>query len=233
MIPKTIHYCWFGKGKKPVKARKCIASWYKLCPDYKIVEWNESNFDINMSEYTKFCYENKKYAYLSDYVRLWAVYNYGGIYLDTDVEIIKALDELLEDEAYFGFENDSYVASGLGFGAKKGNKVLAAMIAEYDLSARKATGCPRLNTDALLKLGLELNGQEQVICGARIYPQDYFNPYDELTGRLKKTKNTYSIHWFTGSAMDKKVVMLNNLVKPIRRIFGSKFTAKIKALLKR
>ena len=116
MIPKTIHYCWFGRGELSTKAKKCIQSWKKYCPDYEIIEWNEDNFDVNQNEYTKKVYAEKKFAFLSDYARLKIVYEQGGIYLDLDVEIIKPFCDLLDNKAFFGFENNEYVASGLGFG---------------------------------------------------------------------------------------------------------------------
>ena len=117
MIPKVIHYCWFGRGEKPKLAQKCIASWKKFCPDYEIIEWNEDNFDVNMNGYTRMCYEQKKYAFLSDYARLLVVAEHGGIYFDTDVELLVSPDFLLEHEAFWGFETPEYVASGLGFGS--------------------------------------------------------------------------------------------------------------------
>ena len=104
MIPKKIHYCWFGKGKKSRLALKCIESWHQYCPDYEMIEWNEENFDIDMNGYTRMCYAEKSMHNLSDYVRLWAVEKYGGIYLDTDVEAIRPLEKLLQEDAYFGFE---------------------------------------------------------------------------------------------------------------------------------
>ena len=113
MIPKVIHYCWFGHGEKPELARKCIASWKKFCPDYEIIEWNEGNFDVKQNGYTQMCYEEKKYAFLSDYVRLLVVAEYGGIYFDTDVELLKSLDQLLDHEAFFGFETPEYMEPGI------------------------------------------------------------------------------------------------------------------------
>ena len=220
MIPKIIHYCWFGKGDKPLKVQKCIKSWKKYCPDYQIIEWNENNFDINMSKYTKFCYENKKYAFLSDFVRLWVIYNNGGIYMDTDVEVIRPLDELTDNEAYFGFENNDYVNTGVGFGAEIKNKIVKLMIEEYDLNSEKLVGCPALNTKALVKQGLNLNGQSQIINGAKIYPVEYFNPYDSLTGKLKKTINTYTIHWYAGSWLSKRKKIRANISKYFHRFFG-------------
>ncbi|MDD6559535.1 MAG: glycosyltransferase [Lactimicrobium massiliense] len=223
MIPKIIHYCWFGRNVLPKKAVKCMNSWKKYCPDYQIIEWNEDNFDVHMNAYTEYAYENKKFAFLSDYVRLLVVYQNGGIYLDTDVEVIKPLDDLLDNHAYFGFETKEYVNTGVGFGAEKNNEIVKAMLDEYDqlLDGKHGViGCPRLNTTALVKHGLIQNGTLQNIEGAMIYPADYFNPYDDPTGRLNKTKNTYSIHWYSKSWMDKKTVLRSELTKPIHRMFG-------------
>ena len=113
MIPKIIHYCWFGGNPLPKSAEKCIKSWKKYCPDYEIIEWNESNFDINSNQYVREAYENKKYAFVTDYVRLYAMYNYGGIYMDTDVEVLKPLDCFLDNHAFSGFESSGYIPTGL------------------------------------------------------------------------------------------------------------------------
>ena len=223
MIPKKIHYCWFGKGEKPKLAKKCIESWKKYCPDYEIIEWNETNFDINLNAYTKMCYEQKKWAFLSDYVRLIIVYQYGGIYFDTDVEVIKKIDDLLVHEAFFGFENNAYVNTGEGFGALPGNRMLFQMLQEYSMlldGNQDVIGCPILNTNALLKFGLEQNGKTQRLENAMIYSSDYFNPYDDSTGVINKTDKTYSIHWYGKSWMSKSTILRSKLLKPIRRIFG-------------
>ena len=148
MIPKKIHYCWFGGRPLPPLARKCLASWKKYCPDYEIIEWNERNFDLTMNEYVRWCYAHKKWAYLSDYARLAAVYAQGGIYFDTDVELIRRIDRLLSNEAFYAFENDQYVASGLGFGAEAGHETLRRMMEPYEALHEDAqgqmrmTGCP-------------------------------------------------------------------------------------------
>ena len=231
MISKVIHYCWFGRNELPEKAKKCIASWKKYCPDYEIIEWNEDNFDINQNAYTRYCYESKKYAFLSDYVRLRVVYEQGGFYFDTDVEIVRPIDELAESEAFFGFETDEYVASGLGFGATVKHTIIQKMLAEYDqlLDGEHGTiGCPILNTEALKKEGLIQDGTLQVVGGAVIYPIEYFNPYDDPTGRLNKTKNTYSIHWYAKTWMSKKQILRSTIAKPIHRIFGKDILHKIR-----
>ena len=223
MIPKTIHYCWFGRGEKPKLAQKCIASWKRYCPDYEIVEWNEDNFDVNYNAYTKMCYEQKKYAFLTDYLRLKVIYEQGGLYFDTDVEVIRPFDDLLSYEAFLGFETNDFVNTGEGFGAEAGNPVVAQMLAEYEplLDGQHGMiGCPHLNTGALLKLGLLQNGEKQEVAGAMVFPVDYFNPYDDPTGVLTKTKNTYSIHWYGKSWLSKGAIIRSKITQPIHRLFG-------------
>ena len=205
MIPKKIHYCWFGRGEKPKLAKKCIESWKTFCPDYKIIEWNEDNIDVNMNAYTKMCYEQKNYAFLSDYVRLVAVFENGGIYFDTDVEAVKPFDELLPNKAFFGFETKDYVNTGHGFGAEAKAEILKALIDAYDrvIDGQHGTvGCPVLNTEALVKNGFEMNGETQTRNGVVVYAKEYFNPFNDNTGMLTKTDNTYSIHWYGKTWMD-------------------------------
>lgn len=226
MIPKKIHYCWFGRGEKPKLAQKCIASWKKFCPDYEIIEWNEDNFDLNENAYVRYCYENKKWAFLSDYVRLAVVCREGGIYFDTDVELIAPMDALLEHEAFYAFENDNYVATGLGFGAEANHVTIQKMVAEYAPFSPKSgetfnfIGCPTLNTNALIPLGLKRNGAYQTVAGAVILPQDYMNPYEDATGRLNKTANTVSIHWYSKSALPKSAIVISNITRVFHRLFG-------------
>lgn len=225
-IPKKIHYCWFGKGEKSKLVKKCIASWKKFCPDYEIIEWNEDNFEIYKYPYAKFCYENQKWAFLSDFVRLVVVYEYGGVYFDTDVELVSKLDDFMEYEAFYGFENRENVATGLGFGAIPKHKTVKAMLGEYFELHMNEDGsfplvvCPKLNTQALMKFGLKLNGKRQNVTGAEILPVEYMNPYDDPTGRLNKTMNTISIHWYSKSWMSKRKILRSKLTKPFHRIFG-------------
>ena len=227
MIPKIIHYCWFGHNEKPKLAQKCISSWHEICPDFKIIEWNEDTFDVSQYPYSQYCYDVKKWAFLSDFVRLIAVYENGGIYFDTDVEVIRPFDDFLNYEAFFGFENNDFVATGLGFGAQAKNKAVELMLQEY-LSMKpkedgtfELIGCPTLNTKALLPLGLKLDGKRQSLECAEIFPVDYFNPFDDATGRLHKTENTYSINRYGKSWMDKKMVLRSRLTRPLHRIFGT------------
>lgn len=223
MIPKIIHYCWFGGNPLPKGALKCIESWKKNLPDYKIIEWNESNFDINLNAYTKKCHENKKYAFLSDYVRLYVVEKYGGLYFDTDVEVIKSFDELLVYSAFFGFENEDYIATGLGFGAEKNNKLLQQMIKEYDVLMNESSllvTCPKLNTAACKKIGFKINGKYQVIENMLLLPVECLNPFNNNTGVLNKTKNTYSIHWYSMSWLSKSKRIRSNITRIIHRFLG-------------
>ena len=223
MIPKKINYCWFGHGEKPKLTKKCIASWKKYCPDYEIIEWNEDNFDVNMNGYTRMCYEQKKYAFLSDYARLLVVYQNGGLYFDTDVELLKNPDELLDDEAFFGFETVSTAASGLAFGSANTGLALKMMLDEYDPlldGEHGMIGCPLLNTQALVKLGLVPNGELQHFEWGTVYPKDYFNPYESTTGRLNKTENTVSVHWYMGSFLSPTTKLKLKITKPMRRLFG-------------
>ena len=213
MIPKTIHYCWFGGNPIPDLAKKCIKSWEKYCPDYQIIEWNESNYDISDTPlYVQQAYDAKKWAFVSDYVRLAVVYENGGIYLDTDVELIKRPTELLKYSAFFGFEDDVHVNTGLGFGAEKHAPILADMMEDYrNLSFTLPDGsfdqtpCPIRNTKALERIGLVCDNSRQLLPGEiAVFPKDYFCPLDYYTGVLKKTKNTVSIHRFAASWYSEK-----------------------------
>lgn len=226
MIPKTIHYCWFGRNEKPESVQKCIKSWRKFCPDYEIIEWNEDNFDVSQNDYLRYCYDNKKWAFLSDMARLLIVCEHGGIYFDTDVELVKKPDALLEYEAFYGFETPQYVATGLGFGAVKNHKTVEGMIEQYRLLRPDENGnyplisCPQLNTKALIPYGLQLTGERQILQGAVILPVDYMNPYDDPTGVLNRTENTVSIHWYSKSWMDRKTILRSKLTKPFHRLLG-------------
>ena len=225
MIPKIIHYCWFGRGEKPAFAKKCIASWKRFCPGFEIREWNEENCDYLSIPFMAEAYQAKKYAFVSDVMRLIVLEQYGGVYFDTDVEVIKDISPLLKDEGFIGFENDQYVASGLVIASEAHHPVIRAMIEEYKklhfLNADgsfNAVGCPHLNTNVMERFGLVCNGQEQIVSGIHVYPEDYFNPMDSTTGKLSKTKNTYSIHWYSMSWMSKSTQMRVKIGRVVRRI---------------
>lgn len=240
-IPKKIHYCWFGRGKLPRLAEKCIKSWEKYCPDFEIICWNEDNFDLNQNRYVREAYEAGKWAFVSDYVRLKVIYEYGGIYLDTDVELIKSLEPLLVGKGYMGFDEKGIVATGLGFAAEQGNEIIAEMLKEYDNipfvlpdGTYDMTPCPDRNTDALKRLGMDIKNTNQTFMGMRFLPREYLCPMDYYTGKNEKTKNTYSIHHYCASwtsAVTKRTTRIKRIigVKMYDKLYG-KFLHKFKWL---
>lgn len=227
MIPKIIHYCWLGHGEKPELAKKCIASWKKFCPDFEIREWNEDNCDYLAMPFMAEAYAAKKYAFVSDVMRLIVLEQYGGVYFDTDVEVVRDISPLLNDEGFIGFENNRFVNSGQVMAAVPHQPVVQAMIEEYKKmhftnadGSLNAVGCPHLNTDVMERFGLARNGQEQLVAGIHVYPDDYFNPMDSTTGKLTKTENTYSIHWYSMSWLPKRTQIRAKLGRIVRRIMG-------------
>lgn len=210
MIPKVIHYCWFGRNPLPDLALKCIESWKKYFPDYEIKEWNEDNFDVNMIPYTAEAYKAKKYAFVSDYARFWILYKYGGLYFDTDVEVIKPMDDIIAAGSFMGFENSDTtvtgVAPGLGLGATQGLCIYKEIMDYYagenfvtpDGSTNLTTIVRRV-TSLLSHYGLELENKFQTVAGVNIYPYDYFCPIRVTDGKLCLTSNTVSIHHYASS----------------------------------
>lgn len=200
-IPKIIHYCWFGKTEIPEHLKRYMESWKKYCPDYEIVRWDESNYDISKNRYMREAYENKKWGFVPDYARIDIVYQYGGIYIDTDVEIIKSFDDLLGSSSFMGYTDQYDVALGLGFGAEKGNPLLLDMREYYeDKCFVKPDGeldlrmCLEYQYPVLEKWGFSLNGTQEMIDGNVIYPREVFNPLGRLGVNTLFTENTHSIH---------------------------------------
>ncbi|MGG7147404.1 glycosyltransferase family 32 protein [Clostridium butyricum] len=227
MIPKKIHYCWFGGAPLSDLNKKCIESWKKFCPDYEIIEWNEKNFDLHCCSYVKEAYEAKKWAFASDYVRLYIIYKYGGIYLDTDVELIKPLDHLLEYECFLGTEEMNVINTGLGFGAKANNEHVKLMLNEYSNLHFKISEnvydfipCPQRNTLPFLKLGYIKENRIQKIGNTVIYPTEYFCPLNFETKELKITKNTISIHHFNGSWITDEEKQLTKKIEMFKKKHG-------------
>lgn len=208
-IPKRISYCWFGNNPIPDKVKKCITSWKKMCPDYEIIQWDESNYNVNKIPYIRDAYKEKKWAFVSDYARLDIIYEYGGIYLDTDVELIKNIDFLLEQEAFMAIEKgNSNVATGLGFGAMPRNKIIKQLLDIYsNTSFYKEDGnlnlkaCPVITTDLLENYGYVRKDTLQYVANFTIYPSEYFCPMD-FNGVMQKTKNTVGIHWYDATWLD-------------------------------
>lgn len=241
MINKTIHYIWLGGNKKSRLIEKCIKSWRRHCPDYEIIEWNETNFDINSCRYLKQAYDNKKWAFASDYIRHYILNQYGGIYLDTDVELIRPIEDLLSiDGGFCGFESRERVASGLIFGCNPNNWLCEEMLKQYELDAfvqedgamNLCTVCDRA-TAILEKEGLKLDGTTQVIQGITVFATDYFNPINMQTGKVLKTKNTYSIHRYAASWVSKKARFRGKAYQVIARMMGVKFAEKLRKLIGR
>ena len=211
MIPKTIHYCWFGGNPKPKLAKKCIKSWKKKCPDYEIIEWNEDNFDIPSAPlYVRQAYEAKKWAFVTDYVRLFAMLNYGGIYMDTDVEVVKSLDPFLSHKAFSGFEDEIHIPTGI-MACEKGFPLFNEFLHYYDNVSFFNEGGEIsyvtnviIMTEICLSKGLIQNNTLQNIDGFMLYPNDYFCPLSYQTRRLEMTENTTTIHWFNASWLPKE-----------------------------
>ena len=208
-IPKIIHYCWFGRGEKPEIAHKCIESWKKFLPDYEIKEWNEDNFDINIIPYTQEAYSAKKYAFVSDYARFWILYNYGGLFLDTDVEIIKPLNEIISNGAFMGKEEKLLVNPGLGIGCPKEHVAYKEILDIYSKEHFiNSDGCINKKTivhytsEFLIKKGLKKDNKIQNIDGLLIHPEEYFCPGTYKSDRFKITKNTHSIHHYAATWVD-------------------------------
>lgn len=227
MIPHIIHYCWFGGNPLPRSAKKCIASWKKFFPNWEIREWNETNFNVHCHPYASKAYQEKHWAYLSDIVRLIVVEEYGGIYFDTDVEVIRYPEDLLNScTAWFGFEYPEYVATGLGFAATPHHPAVVAMLQQYN-NLTIITGCPQLNTEALVPFGLIKNGLRQTVCEAEILPREWLCPFDDLTGRMNKTSNTVSIHWYSKSPHGKWALYKAKLTRLVHRYFGVNIRKKL------
>jgi len=212
MIPKIIHYCWFGLKEMPEKEKKYIESWMKYCPDYQIMRWSEDTFDVSSNQYVKEAYENKKYAFVSDYVRLYAMYNYGGIYMDTDVEMCKNMDSLLKYSAFSGFESENKIPTGT-MGAEKGNPWIGLLLKDYDNihflrpngTMDMMTNTERITKTTLQNYSVVLTGKQLQTNDFVMLPFEYLCAKDWKTGEIKCTKNTYTIHHFANSWQSDKM----------------------------
>lgn len=239
-IPKVIHYCWFGRNSLPPLAIKCIESWKKYLPDYEIKEWNEDNFDVNIIPYTQEAYQAKKYAFVSDYARFWILYKYGGIYFDTDVEVIKPLDDIIARGSFMGCEKDGAtgggtpaVAPGLGLGVNPGlglykeildmYSVLHFVLSDGSLNLKTVV---QYTTEILCKHGLKDMNRIQEVAGVWIYPKEYFCPLDS-TLTMRMTGNTRSIHHFDSSWLPKR----KRVIKRIKRLLGYSVSARLRRIL--
>mgnify|MGYP002513712019 CR=1 FL=1 len=205
MIPKIIHYCWFGDNPLPELAIKCIESWKKYCPDYEIKEWNEKNFNLDVCDYVREAYDAKKWAFVSDYARLYAIVTEGGIYMDTDVEVLSSLDPYLDNVAFSGFQSETEIPTGI-MACEKGFKLFNELLHDYDTRHFKtgdgdydtSTNVEAI-TNSCLSKGLKLDNSDQVIDGFHLYPKDVFCAKSYHTGIIEQTENTVTIHHFAAS----------------------------------
>ncbi len=252
MIPKIIHYCWFGRGEMPKLARKCIKSWKKYCPDYELRLWNEDSFDVRTNAYVQEAYEARKFAFVTDYVRLYALYHFGGIYMDTDVEVRKPLDRFLSEKGFSGFESDQHVPTGL-MAAEAGLPVISKLLSEYDgrhFLRPDGTYDDTTNVTQITQYmeanGLVRNGEKQTVLDFTFYPKDYFCPKSCETGEIHKTSNTYSIHHFNFSwgtpEQKQRLVLVRKkkrkerrktlLQRTVRKCLGDRFVNAVKKRIK-
>lgn len=223
VIPKVIHYCWFGKTPMPDKYKRWMESWHRFCPDYEIKEWNESNYDISKNRYMEQAYENKKWGFVPDYARLDIIYQNGGIYLDTDVELVANLDDLLYQDGFMCYETETRVNCGMGFGAVKGLNIIKDMRDDYngrsflkEDGSLNLTPSPNIQTNYLKKRGLLGNGEYQIIDGLTIYPEKVLGGKNLMTRKIELLPYTKSIHHFDGSWLDgRTIARVNKLEKGI------------------
>lgn len=243
MIPKVIHYCWFGGNPLSELAQKCIASWKKYCPDFEIIEWNESNFDLNCCDYVKEAYEAKKWAFVSDYARFWILYNFGGLYFDTDVELIHTIDDIIEVGPFMGFETDPCeagmsVAPGLGLAVNANHELYKEIMTAYegrhfinpDGSYDQSTVVDFV-TKILVKHGLQNTQGIQSINGIYIYPEEYFCPINYETGKITITEKTISIHHYSATWLNKTEEKIYKIGKYCVNRFGKDKGKKISRIL--
>ena len=230
MIPEIIHYCWFGGKPLPRSVRRCIASWRKYFPEYEIREWNERNFDVNTVPYTREAYEHGKYAFVSDYARFDILYRYGGLYFDTDVEIIRPFDDIVARGAFMGIEQDGDavgVNPGLGLGAEPEMELYKSVLNHYatlhfidEYGVQIAGTVVKHTTDVLRRYGFAAENREQQVAGVWIHPNDRFNPLDDATGRLTITDNTRSIHHYSKTWVDNYGPVRIWITRRLHRMFG-------------
>ncbi|WP_242826731.1 glycosyltransferase family 32 protein [Butyrivibrio sp. NC2007] len=216
LIPKKIHYMWLGRNALPDSLKKCIESWKRYCPDYEIIEWNEDNYDIKKHPYMDQAYNARAFGYVPDYARIDILYNHGGFYLDTDVELKKNIDNLRFQRAFCGVEKWQIINFGGLSGSVKGNPMIKEFLDAReeifflnDDGTQNRNTCGFYDTRVALSHGYKINGESQAVGDINIYAYDYFQPYDYMSGIINETRNTYSVHWFNGGWMDEQMKKAN------------------------
>ncbi len=227
LIPKKIHYCWFGKKPLPEQFAYYISTWKKYSPEYEIIRWDETNYDVTKCAYMKEAYESEKWAFVSDYARVDIIYEYGGIYLDTDIEMIKSFDTLLGWKLFCGFESEEHIAWGLGFGAVKGHPYLRELLEIYQKEkfinpdgSYNLKACPIYQSELLEKHGFIMNDEFQEKNGVVLYPRDFFCPFRFYEGLGQVTENTYSIHRYAGTWLENNGVEKNKTVESVNQLLS-------------
>lgn len=233
--PKKIHYCWFGGNPLNKRTLRYIERWKELCPDFEFIRWDETNCDMNANEYVRGAYQSGKWAFVSDYFRLKALYEQGGVYLDTDVELLRPFGDLLELSGFAGFEDAEHVATCV-LGAEKEHGFFRQAMELYEgRTFLREGGEPDLTTNVeiltglLGRNGLEPDGARQSVMGMEIFPAEYFSPRSLETGKLTKTGNTYAIHWFEASWQTGS----QRFHRKVAQVIGKKNTERLKKLLGR
>ena len=240
LIPKVIHYAWFGRGEKSNLAKKCIESWKIYLPDYTFKEWNEDNFDLDMYPFARHAYDNRKFAYVSDVVRLHALFYEGGIYMDTDVEVIKNMDDLLCLHGFSGFQSPTEIPTGT-MAAEPNNHWVKDQLDYYnfndfvlnDVNEKLITNVELITGMSLEKHGLIPNNQKQeLLYGMVMFPLDYFCAKSVSTGKLMITENTYTIHHFAGSWVPASAKRNKKIMRILNSIVGERTANKIYRIIK-
>ncbi len=227
MIPKIVHYCWFGGKPKPENIRSCIDSWKRHLPDYRFMEWNEENFDFNAMAYTRKAYEAKKFAFVSDVARLKALCEYGGIYLDTDVEVLKPFDDILNHRCVLGMEERNYIATSF-IAAEPNFPLINKFLSDYDQAQFDISGSAGVETNVkkLTKIledkGFIRENKRQEIGDITIFPKEYFSPYDYINCVDLRTENTYCVHYFYITWQSNTVKIKKAIKKVAAKILGKK-----------
>lgn len=237
-MEKLIHYCWFGRGEKPELVKKCLETWTKFCPDYRIIEWNEDNFDIHSCRFVEQAYSDRNFAFVSDYVRAYVLYEQGGIYMDTDVELLKSLDAFLNDTVFFGFEEGNFVGTCV-MGIEKGHELMKMYLDHYNSSVYfNEDGTKYKDTNVVLltklleKKGLVRDGEKQTVGDITVYPRTFFSPYDYINGINYITEDSAAIHHFAQLWLPKKVRIKTEIKKKIVKIIGGENLKKLRELKK-
>ncbi|MBR6531892.1 MAG: glycosyl transferase [Clostridia bacterium] len=238
-MKKTIHYCWFGRGEKPKLVKKCIESWKKNLPDYRLIEWNEDNFDISKNRFVAEAYSDRNFAFVSDYVRAFVLYNYGGIYMDTDVEVLGNFDRFLDDKVFLGFEEGNFVATCV-MGVEKGHPLMKKYLDHYEnMTYFNEDGTKYTDTNVVLltklleERGLVRNNEQQMVGDISIYPRTLFSPYDYINGISYITDDSVAIHHFAQLWLPVNVRIKTEVKRALIRVIGGENMKKLRKTIKR